>query len=155
MTVTAQMFRQHATASLSSSPGSSSPPVWLPRGIAGLSTDSSSSIASMDPSVIGSAASSTPTASSATNSSGHTHQQQQMGSAGSVRSASSAGAASSVTANGVAGSLVCRGLPVPGLVMGPLVGRGSYGRVYRGLLKGQPVAVKVGLGARCAAVHVG
>jgi hypothetical protein len=41
------------------------------------------------------------------------------------------------------GSLV-RGLPIPGLVMGPLLGRGSYGRVYRGLLKGRPVAVKVG-----------
>jgi hypothetical protein len=40
------------------------------------------------------------------------------------------------------GALV-RGLPIPGLVMGPLLGRGSYGRVYRGLLKGRPVAVKV------------
>jgi hypothetical protein len=37
-----------------------------------------------------------------------------------------------------------RSLPIPGLVMGPLLGRGSYGRVYRGLLKGRPVAVKVG-----------
>ncbi|WIA42087.1 hypothetical protein OEZ86_009363 [Tetradesmus obliquus] len=40
-------------------------------------------------------------------------------------------------------SVVARGLPVPGLAMGPLVGRGSYGRVYRGLLRGQPVAVKI------------
>jgi hypothetical protein len=159
MTVTAEMFTQlklggaaaGCEAALSSSSNGSSScvaPVWLPRGIARLSTDSSSSICSMDPSVVSTAALSTPTASSVTNSSsGQTHQQQQqqqqMGSAGSVRSTSSSAAASSVTASGVVGSWVCRGLPVPGLVMGPLVGRGSYGRVYRGLLRGQPVAVKV------------
>lgn len=42
-----------------------------------------------------------------------------------------------------AGTSIVRGLPLPGLVMGPLIGRGSFGRVYRGLLKGRPVAVKV------------
>lgn len=51
---------------------------------------------------------------------------------------------SSGALSGCVGSLV-RGLPIPGLVMGPLLGRGSYGRVYRGLLKGRPVAVKVSI----------
>jgi hypothetical protein len=142
MTVTAEMFtkqKQGTAADANSSSGDA--PLWLPRGIARLSTDSSSSC---DPSIISSAASSTPTASSVSSSTGQTQQQQQqLGSAGSVRSSTSSAAASSVTASGVAGRLVCRGLPVPGLVMGPLVGRGSYGRVYRGLLRGQPVAVKV------------
>ena len=35
------------------------------------------------------------------------------------------------------------GMPIPGLVMGPLVGKGGYGRIYRGIYQGQPVAVKV------------
>jgi hypothetical protein len=33
--------------------------------------------------------------------------------------------------------------PIEGLLLGPLLGRGSYGRVYRGIFRGQPVAVKV------------
>jgi hypothetical protein len=40
------------------------------------------------------------------------------------------------------------GCPVAGLLLGPLLGRGSYGRVHRGIFKGQPVAVKV----RCCCV---
>lgn len=34
--------------------------------------------------------------------------------------------------------------PVPDLVLGPLLGKGGYGKVFRGLHKGQEVAVKVG-----------
>lgn len=34
--------------------------------------------------------------------------------------------------------------PIPDLVLGPLLGKGGYGRVFRGLHKGQEVAVKVG-----------
>ncbi|KAF6263741.1 hypothetical protein COO60DRAFT_1292858, partial [Scenedesmus sp. NREL 46B-D3] len=137
MTVTAEMFRQQkqggaasdaAVSSSSSSCGASSiAPVWLPRGIALLPTDggSHSFSDSMDPIITSGAASSTPSTGLHTNSISSTSQaqQQQLGSAGSVRSASSSGAASTVTASGVAGSMVCRGLPVPGLVMGPLVGR--------------------------------
>ena len=33
--------------------------------------------------------------------------------------------------------------PFPGLVMGPLLGKGSYGRVYQGIFKGDVAAVKV------------
>jgi hypothetical protein len=163
MTVTAEMFRQQKQAGAASCDGAvgssnsnasscSIAPLWLPRDIARPSTDSSSSsvAGSVPPSITSSTASSTPTASSVTSSTPSQAQpQQQLGSAGSVRSTSSSGAASSVTASGVAGSVVCRGLPVPGLVMGPLVGRGSYGRVYRGLLRGQPVAVKVSWTVLC------
>jgi hypothetical protein len=34
--------------------------------------------------------------------------------------------------------------PIPDLVLGPLLGKGGYGKVFRGLHKGQEVAVKVG-----------
>lgn len=33
--------------------------------------------------------------------------------------------------------------PIAGLLLGPLVGRGSYGRVHRGIFEGRPVAIKV------------
>lgn len=33
--------------------------------------------------------------------------------------------------------------PIPDLVLGPLLGKGGYGKVFRGLHKGQEVAVKV------------
>lgn len=35
------------------------------------------------------------------------------------------------------------GCPIEGLLLGPLLGKGSYGRVHRGIYKGQPVAVKI------------
>lgn len=38
--------------------------------------------------------------------------------------------------------------PIPDLVLGPLLGKGGYGKVFRGLHKGQEVAVKV-----CAAMQ--
>ena len=41
-------------------------------------------------------------------------------------------------------ALTPRVMPFPALELGPLLGRGSYGRVYRGKHLGRPVAVKVG-----------
>ncbi len=35
--------------------------------------------------------------------------------------------------------------PLKGLVLGPLLGQGSYGRVYRARWQGSAVAVKVGI----------
>lgn len=37
--------------------------------------------------------------------------------------------------------------PIPDLVLGPILGKGGYGKVFRGLHKGQEVAVKVRRGA--------
>ena len=39
----------------------------------------------------------------------------------------------------------CSSVPVEGLQLGHLLGKGSYGRVYHGFWHGQEVAVKVGL----------
>lgn len=64
--------------------------------------------------------------------------------AGSISRASSVKSAQTVTSSGTLAPVVQRGLPIPGLLMGPIVGRGSYGKVYRGLWRGRPVAVKVG-----------
>ncbi len=35
-------------------------------------------------------------------------------------------------------------VPIEGLQLGPLLGKGSFGRVYRGRFHDRPVAVKVG-----------
>lgn len=34
-------------------------------------------------------------------------------------------------------------VPIPGVTIGPLVGKGGFGRVYSGTYNGDPVAVKV------------
>lgn len=49
------------------------------------------------------------------------------------------------TERGHMSALAPRATPFPALELGPLLGRGSYGRVYRGKHLGRPVAVKVGL----------
>ncbi len=46
------------------------------------------------------------------------------------------------------------GCPIEGLVLGPLVGKGAYGRVYRGVYQGAPVAVKVREGCTLCAPRV-
>jgi hypothetical protein len=114
-------FGPSRPAAGSSSIGSSSVRASLDCASSTLSGSSSEQLPKLAPSV----------ASVATSRSGHGGP----GSSGGC-SGSSGGVSSAV------GSLL-RGLPIPGLVMGPLLGRGSYGRVYRGLLKGRPVAVKV------------
>ena len=48
------------------------------------------------------------------------------------------------TERGCDSALTPRVTPFPALELGPLLGRGSYGRVYRGKHLGRPVAVKVG-----------
>ncbi len=45
-------------------------------------------------------------------------------------------------------------IPFDDLDLGPLLGKGSFGRVYRGHWEGNPVAVKVrSLGFRVRAAH--
>jgi hypothetical protein len=44
--------------------------------------------------------------------------------------------------------------PIPDLVLGPLLGKGGYGKVFRGLHKGQEVAVKVRVGGAVEATFV-
>ena len=46
------------------------------------------------------------------------------------------------TQHGAAATLMPDLVPFDDLELGPLLGRGSFGRVYRGLWEGKPVAVK-------------
>jgi predicted Ser/Thr protein kinase len=41
------------------------------------------------------------------------------------------------------GSQVSQGVPIDGVQLGPMLGKGSYGRVYHGYWQGTEVAVKV------------
>ena len=44
-------------------------------------------------------------------------------------------------------------VPIEGLTLGPLIGKGSFGRVYRARWHDRPVAVKVsGASPQCAAL---
>eukprot|EP00879_Flechtneria_rotunda_P004002 GHRR01004243.1.p1 GENE.GHRR01004243.1~~GHRR01004243.1.p1 ORF type:complete len:773 (+),score=221.32 GHRR01004243.1:1592-3910(+) len=115
---------------------------WLPRGIF---------LDSMDSSSVLTVATSTSSRLSSTGGDGSRHSGSLDG-PGSCRSSLEQQSKSLSSANGTGGGgtaladvvpVVTKGLPLLGLVMGPLVGKGSYGRVYRGLLKGQPVAVKI------------
>lgn len=44
------------------------------------------------------------------------------------------------------GVVVPKRSPIPNLVLGPLLGRGAYGKVFRGVHHGAEVAVKVNTG---------
>ena len=131
--------------------------VWLPRGHAaagGCGSSAGSNVGSSAVSLVSSAASS-PLSSSRSLGGFHISGAFSTTSSNSSSSGSAARlgkvppSVASVATNNSSGSVpshvgaLVRGLPIPGLVMGPLLGRGSYGRVYRGLLKGRPVAVKV------------
>jgi hypothetical protein len=42
------------------------------------------------------------------------------------------------------GSQVSQGVPIDGVQLGPMLGKGSYGRVYHAYWQGCEVAIKVG-----------
>jgi hypothetical protein len=120
--------------------------LWLPRGVGPSPGDSSSSLSSSNSLGSFSMAGTSPPLkqppSPAPSSASARRKQQQRSSLDSSRAAPGSSAASAVLSGCL--SPMARVVPLPGLVVGPLLGRGSYGRVYRGLLKGTQVAVKVG-----------